>query len=65
MNHKFYRENHENVERGIDSRREKLSWSEDPNMDIPRRCTITIIIYNYDDTTQTHTMKIHCRIQTY
>ena len=28
--HKLYRENHENLESGIDSRREKLNWSEGP-----------------------------------
>ena len=31
---------------------------------IPRRCTITITIYNCDDATQPHTRKIHSRIQT-
>ena len=29
-NHKFYRQNHENLESRIDSRRKKLSWSKDP-----------------------------------
>ena len=47
-NHKLYRENHENPESGIDRRREKFSWNKDPKRYIPRRCTITISIYNCD-----------------
>ena len=46
---KSYRENHENQESGIDSRKEKLSWSEDPKRYIPRICAITITTYNWDD----------------
>ena len=47
--YKLYRENHENLESGIKSRREKLSWSEDPKRYISKRCTITVTIYNCDD----------------
>ena len=49
--HRLYRENHENLESGIDSRREKLSWSEGPMRYISKRCTITITIHNCDDAT--------------
>ena len=54
---KLYRENHENLESGIDSRREKLSWNKDPKRYIPLRCSVTIIYYDYDDATQPHTHK--------
>ena len=63
-NHKFYRKNHGNLESGIDSRREKMSWSEDPKRCIPGRCTITITIYYNDDVTQPHTQKMYWRIPT-
>ena len=47
--HKLYRENLENLESGIDRRREKLSWSEDPMSYISSICTITVTIYTCDD----------------
>ena len=62
--HKLRRENHENLQSGIDSRREKLSWNEYLKRYLPRRCTITITIYNSDDATQPHTQKMYSRIQT-
>ena len=49
--HKLHRENHENLESGIDSRRRKLSWNKDPKRYISRRCTITIIFHNCHDVT--------------
>ena len=49
--HKLYRENHENLESGIDSRRKKLSWGEGPRRYISRRCTITVTIHNCHDAT--------------
>ena len=49
--HKLYRENHENLESGIDSRRKKLSWSKDPKRYFSRRCTITVTIHNCHYTT--------------
>ena len=61
LSHKLYRENHENLESWIDSRWEKLSWSEEV---YSRRCSITITICNSDDTTQPHTQEMHSRIQT-
>ena len=42
---KLYRENHENLESGIDSRTKKHSWSKDPKSYISRRCTITVTIH--------------------
>ena len=39
----------ENLESGIDNRREKLSWSKDPERYIPGRYTITTTICNSDD----------------
>ena len=62
--HKLYQENHKNLESGIDSKRKKLSWSKDPKMYFSRRCTITVIVHNFDDATSPHTKKIHSRIQT-
>ena len=58
--HTFY----ENLKSGIDSRREKLSWSKDPKNYIPGRCTLTITIFNSNDATQPHTQEMHSRIQT-
>ena len=49
------------MESGIDSRREKLSGSKDPKRCVPRRCSITITIYNCDDATQPHTQEMHSR----
>ena len=49
--HKLYRENHENLESGIDSRRKKLRWSKDPKGYISRRCSITVNIHDCHDTT--------------
>ena len=63
--HKLYRENHENLESGIYRRREKFSRNKNPKRYIPRRCTITITIYNCDYATQSHIQKMHWRIQTY
>ena len=62
--HKLYRENYENLKSGIDSRRAKLSWSEDPERYIPGRCNITITICNSDDTSQPHTQDLNIPIQT-
>ena len=56
--HKLYRENYENLESRIDSMRKKLCWSKDLKRYIPKRYTITITIYNCDDTTQPYTQKI-------
>ena len=47
--HKVYRENHENLESGIDSRRKKLSWNKNPKRYISRRCTIILTIHNCHD----------------
>ena len=49
--HKLYRENHENLQSGIDSRRKKLSWSKDPQRYISRRRTIIVTIHNCHDAT--------------
>ena len=62
--HKLYWESHENLESGIDSKREKLSWSKGPKRYISRRCTITVTIYNCDDATQPNTQKMHSWIKT-
>ena len=62
--HKLYWENYENLENGIDSRREKLSWNEDPERYIPERRAITTTICNSDDATEPHTQKMFRRIQT-
>ena len=48
------RRNHEKLESGIDSRRKKLSWSENPEWYIPGRCAITITISDNEDATQSH-----------
>ena len=61
---KLYGKNYENLVTRIDSKREKLSWSEDPKRYIPKRCTITMTIRNSDDATQPHTQEKHSRIQT-
>ena len=45
--HKLNRENHEKLESGIDSKRKKLSWSEDPERYIPRRCAVIFAICNF------------------
>ena len=49
--HKLYRENHKNLESRIDSKRLRLSWSEDPKRYISRRCTINFTIHNCHDAT--------------
>ena len=49
--HKLYWENHENLKRGIDSRRKKPCWSKDPKRYFSRRFTITVTIYNCHDAT--------------
>ena len=53
--HKVYRENHEKLERGIDSKKEKLSWGENPERNLLGRCAITITICNKDYATQSYT----------
>ena len=60
--HKVYRENHGNLESGIDRRRKKFSWGKDPERYIPERCSITITLCNNDDATQTHTQEMHWKI---
>ena len=55
LSHKVYRENHEKLESGIDSRRKKLSRGENPERNLPVRCTITITICKSDDSTQSQT----------
>ena len=40
--HKHYRENHENLESGVDNRRKKLSWSKDPKRYFSRRLLFII-----------------------
>ena len=47
---KLYRENQQNLESGIDSRRKKLSWSKDPKRYISRRLH-DHTIHNCDDAT--------------
>ena len=44
--HKLHRENHENLESWIDSRRKKLDWNKDPKMYFQMRWAITLIIHN-------------------
>ena len=48
---KLNRENYENLESWIDSRRKKLSWNKDPKRNFSRRCSITRTIYNCHDAT--------------
>ena len=55
---KLYRENHENLEDGIDSGREKLSRSKDPKEIYFKEMHYNLIIHNCD------TQKIDNRIQT-
>ena len=52
---KVYWEYDEKLVSGIDSRREKLSWGENLERDLPGRCTIAIKICNSDDATESHT----------
>ena len=49
---------------GIDSRKKRLSGGKDPERHIPGRCTITIIIRNSGDATQSHPQEMHNQIQT-
>ena len=49
--HKLSRENHENLEGRIDSRRKKLGWNKDPRSYFSRRWTITVTIHNCHDAT--------------
>ena len=49
--HKLYRENHENLKSGIDSRRKKLSWNKYPKRYFSRRCSIKVTIHNWHDAT--------------
>ena len=50
--HKLYRDNHENLESGADSKKEKLSRSEGPERYVPAICTFTTAFYNSNDATQ-------------
>ena len=62
--HKLHRKDHANLERGADSRRNKLSWNKDPKRDFPRRCTVTLIIHNSLYATKPNTQKTRSRIKT-
>ena len=62
--HKLHRENHEDLEIWIDSRRKKLGWNKDPKRYFPRRCAITLTIHNCHDAAKAHTPKMHSQIQT-
>ena len=63
--HKLYRENHGNLESGIDTREKKFSCGKDPEKYIRRRCTITITICYSNYATQPHTQEMHRWIQTW
>ena len=52
---KVYRENHEKLESGIDYKRKKFSWGENPKRYTPGRCAINITICNSYDATQSRT----------
>ena len=52
--HNVYREYHEQLERGTDSRRKKLSRGENPERDLPGKCAITFTIFNSNDATESH-----------
>ena len=54
LSHKVYRENHEKLESWTVSRRKKLSWGENPERNLPGRCTVNITIYNSDDTIESY-----------
>ena len=62
--HKLYRENHWNLESGVDSRKKRLNWGENPESDLAGRCAITITFCNSDDATQSHTQEMHRQIKT-
>ena len=62
--HSVYWEYHEKLESGPDSRRKKLNWGETPERNLPGRFTITIIIFDSDDVTESHTWEMHRQIQT-
>ena len=47
--HKVYRKYHGKLESLTDSRREKLSWEENPEKDLPGRCAIIFTICNNYD----------------
>ena len=55
QSHKVYRKYHGKLESRTDKRRKKLSWGENPEWDLPGRCTITITICNNGDATESHT----------
>ena len=57
---KFITKVMENGESGINRCRKHFSWGENPERDLPSRCTITIIICN--DTTKSHAYKIQMMI---
>ena len=62
--HKLYRENHENLESGIDKRRENVSWGKNPKKYFSRKCIIPVNIHNCHDATSPHAQKMHSRLQT-
>ena len=55
--HKLHRNDHEDLERGADSRRKKISWKKIPKRNFPRRCTIKFTLHNSHDTTEPHTQE--------
>ena len=56
-----HRRNHKKLVSGINSRKKKFTWDENPERYIPGRCTITITIGNSDDATQSNSKKT-CRL---
>ena len=42
------------LERGTDSRKKKLTWGENPERDLPGRCTNTITVCSNDNASQSH-----------
>ena len=45
---------HKELGSGTNSRRKKLDWGENPERNLPERCTVTITICNSDDTIQSY-----------
>ena len=58
-----YRGNYEKLVSGIDSRRKKISCSENPGLYILVRSAIIITICNSDDSIQSHTKEMHWGLQ--
>ena len=54
LSHKVYPEYQGKLEQETDSRTENLSWGENPERDLPGRCTITITICNSKDASEPH-----------